>query len=135
MKSKAELITEKEELITNSTSDVNVQESLRKNLTLKGKIRSMFTLKVEWREDLNGNGKNFTYRGDNVLEKMTNKPHCYKYINELDAMVLFFTKNMAQMLDAQLFDNRNTKGEDLVMHYSGAIGKILINHLPKKYKI
>jgi len=97
-------------------------------LTKEGKIRATYTLKCSFTD-----GNTFTYRSDDNFIEFAKKG--YKYLSELDALVLKFSaiKNMIQ--DSKLFDNRKPPGEDLLLHYSGIIGKIVINNLPKNYKV
>ncbi len=97
-------------------------------LTKEGKIRAVYTLKCSFTD-----GNTFTYRSDDNLIEFTKKG--YKYISELDALVLKFSGIKDLIQDCKIFDNRKPVGEDLLLHYSGIIGKILINNLPKNYKI
>ena len=97
-------------------------------LTKDGKIRAAYTLKCVFND-----GNQFTYRSDVNLEDFTKKG--YKYITELDALVLKFSGVRDLIDDCKLFDNRMPVGEDLLLHYSGMIGKIVVNNLPKNYKL
>lgn len=124
-----EQVQQKQELINQQSNNETVKQSLKQSTTLKGKQRAMLTLKVTWID-----GNSFTYRSDDALTKLTNEKG-YKYIDQLDALVIIFGLKRQLIQEAQLFDNRKPQGEDLVMHYSGMIGKVLINNLPKKYKV
>ncbi len=106
----------------------NQQAALSGKLTKSGKIRSRYTLKCEFND-----GNTFTYRSDNCLAHYHQKG--YKSISELDALVLRFNELRKLLFDAKLFDNSKPKPEDLIMHFSGSISQVLINHLPKRYSL
>lgn len=96
--------------------------------TLTGKIRAAYTLRCEFND-----GNAFTYRSDDALAKLAARG--YKNVNELDALILTFTGKKNLIQDGKIFDNRMPHGEDLLLHYSGMLGKIVINFLPKNYKL
>ena len=96
--------------------------------TRAGKIRATYTLLCEFND-----GNTFTYRSDDALAEFTNKG--YKYITELDALLLKYKAHKNKLQDCKLFDNRLPKKEDLLLHYSGMLKKILINNLPQRYSL
>lgn len=97
-------------------------------VTKTGKIRAAYTLKCRFND-----GNKFTYRSDNNLVNYVKLG--YKHLTELDALVLRFTSLQDLIQECKMFDNRKPAGEDLLLHYSGTISKILLNHLPKQYKL
>lgn len=123
-----EQVSQKNDFIKNQSTSEVVQSSLRHTTTLQGRDRAMLTLKVTFTD-----GNTFTYRSDDTLKKLTDDG--YKYIDQLDALIITFGLKRNLIQEAQLFDNRKPAKEDLVMHFSGMLGKVLINNLPKKYKV
>jgi hypothetical protein len=104
------------------------QAKLSGRVTRQGKIRAMYTLKCKFTD-----GNRFTYRSDLNLLNYTKQG--YKSINELDAILLKFTSLQQRIQECKLFDNRKPPGEDLVLHYSGVLSKVLISHLPPHYNL
>lgn len=112
----------------NSEEQQTGKNNLKGLITKSGKARAMYTLKCKFND-----GNLFTYRSDINLANYFKQG--YKNIDELDAMVLKFTNLQELIFECKLFDNRKPPGEDLLLHYSGAVTKVLINTLPKKYKL
>lgn len=112
----------------NSEEQLNDNSRLKGRITKSGKARAVYTLKCKFND-----GNVFTYRSDVNLSNYFKQG--YKNINELDAIILKFTSLQALIFECKLFDNRKPAGEDLLLHYSGAVSKVLLNNLPKQYKL
>lgn len=111
-----------------SEEQLNDNSRLKGRITQTGKTRAVYTLKCRFND-----GNVFTYRSDVNLNNYQKQG--YKNINELDAIVLKFTSLQGLIFECKLFDNRKPAGEDLLLHYSGAVSKVLLSNLPKQYKL
>lgn len=96
-------------------------EQLKRTHTKKGKVRSRWTMKVEFND-----GNFFTYRSDSLLELFTKKG--YK-VTELEAVVLKFVKVKGHLNSATIFDNTYSNAHSTIMDYAG--GKVMLNKLPR----
>lgn len=112
----------------NSEEQLTDSNKLKGRITRSGKARAVYTLKCKFND-----GNTFTYRSDVNLANYQKQG--YKTVSELDAIVLKFTSLQGLIFECKLFYNRKPAGEDLLLHYSGAVNKVLLNNLPKQYKL
>jgi hypothetical protein len=111
----------------NSEEQLTGSDRMNTVTTKEGKARATFTLKCKFLD-----GNIFTYRSDVNLENYNKQG--YKGLSELEAIILKFTSIQGLILECRLFDNRKPSGENVLLHYSGVIKKVLFSNLPQHYQ-